>query len=169
MASEFVTERIVEFAETDMAGILHFSNYYRYMEACEHAFFRSLGLRVHTHDEDGAWGWARGHAECRFRRPLRYEDVVELHLFVREKNEKSIVYEVVFLEKASSARDENHARHGADDSDHDTTEVARGRMTVVCVAPTGESGRLRAMPMPENVDRLIEVSTRDARDHEAQM
>ena len=36
-------KRRVEFAETDMAGQVHFSNFFRYMEAAEHAFFRSLG------------------------------------------------------------------------------------------------------------------------------
>jgi len=90
MAYEFKTERRVEFAETDMAGILHFANYYRYMEEAEHAFFRSLGLRVHAHDADGVWGWARGRAACTFKKPLFYEDVVELHVLVREKRSKSI-------------------------------------------------------------------------------
>ena len=43
MAHAFTMQRRVEFAETDMAGILHFSNYFRFMESVEHAFFRSLG------------------------------------------------------------------------------------------------------------------------------
>jgi len=29
-----------------MAGVVHFSNYFRWMEIVEHAFFRSLGLSV---------------------------------------------------------------------------------------------------------------------------
>ena len=47
MPYEFKMTRLVEFAETDMAGIMHFANYFRYMEVVEHAFFRSLGLSVH--------------------------------------------------------------------------------------------------------------------------
>ena len=43
MPYEFKHIRRVEFAETDMAGIVHFSNFFRMMEATEHAFFRSLG------------------------------------------------------------------------------------------------------------------------------
>ena len=32
--------------DTDMAGIVHFSNFFRYMERVEHAFFRSLGFSI---------------------------------------------------------------------------------------------------------------------------
>ena len=46
MAYEYRAERTIEFAETDMAGIVHFSNYFRFMEATEHYFFRSLGLHL---------------------------------------------------------------------------------------------------------------------------
>ena len=38
--------RSVEFAETDLAGIMHFTNFYRWMEVCEHEFLRSIGLSV---------------------------------------------------------------------------------------------------------------------------
>ena len=46
MAHEFTLTRRVEFSETDMAGIVHFSNFFRFMESAEHAFFRSLGFSV---------------------------------------------------------------------------------------------------------------------------
>ena len=46
MAYQFKIKRIVEFSDTDMAGFVHHAVYYRYMEAAEHAFFRSLGLTV---------------------------------------------------------------------------------------------------------------------------
>ena len=46
MPSEFTVRRRVEFSETDMAGIVHYSNFFRYMETVEHAFYRSLGFSV---------------------------------------------------------------------------------------------------------------------------
>ncbi|MHC4993297.1 MAG: acyl-CoA thioesterase, partial [Planctomycetota bacterium] len=51
MPHDFKLLRTVEFFETDMAGIVHFSNYFRYMEATEHAFFRSFGATVHEQSE----------------------------------------------------------------------------------------------------------------------
>lgn len=138
MVYEFKTERIVEFAETDMAGIMHFSNYFRYMEATEHAFFRSLGLRVHSGQETGAAGAARIEAWCSFRKPLRYEDVVELHLLVKEVRTKSIAYQVVFRKAGE--------------------EVARGSMVVVFVAKAGQDGALESAPIPPAAAARIDVA-----------
>ncbi len=142
MAHEFKMKRRVEFAETDMAGILHFSNYFRFMEATEHAFFRSLGLCVHAHDPDGVWGWARGQAECSYRAPLCYEDIVEIQLLVREKKSRSIRYEFVFRK--------------------DGDEVARGALTAVCVARREAQHEnrpaIQAIEMPDEVDALIAVA-----------
>ena len=74
MPYEFKMKRHVEFAETDMAGIMHFANYFRYMEVVEHAFFRSLGLSVHQSSVEGMNGFARVHASCDYHAPLRYQD-----------------------------------------------------------------------------------------------
>ena len=51
MPHEFKTTRRIEFAETDLAGIVHFSNFFRMMEAAEHAFFRSLGFSIHSYED----------------------------------------------------------------------------------------------------------------------
>ena len=40
-------KRRVQFYETDMAGIVHFSCYFRYMEEAEHAMWREAGLSIH--------------------------------------------------------------------------------------------------------------------------
>ena len=143
MAHEYKTSRLVEFADTDMAGILHFSNYFRYMEATEHEFFRSLGLRVHTNDEGGAWGAARVQAQCEYTAPLCYEDVVQLHLLVRSKGRRSISYEVIF--------------HKMDDSSPGP-EVARGTMTVVFLGKPEARGQLVSVPIPPEVDALIDIA-----------
>ena len=58
----FRVKRIVEFADTDMAGIVHFAQFFNYMEAAEHAFFRSLGISVVTRQVDPPVGWPRVHA-----------------------------------------------------------------------------------------------------------
>ena len=54
MPYEFKAVRRVEFSETDMAGIVHFSNFFRMMEATEHAFFRSLGFTIQGHENGAA-------------------------------------------------------------------------------------------------------------------
>jgi acyl-CoA thioester hydrolase len=131
-------ERRVEFSETDMAGIVHYSNFFRYMEACEHAFFRSLGLSVAATGND-AVGWPRVHADCDYRRPLRFEDVVTVELLVREKREKSLVYSFQFR----NAQGE---------------EVARGNLAVACIRKDKATGAMRAVPIPEAIAALIEAA-----------
>ena len=59
MAICLKTKRRIEFAETDMAGIAHFSSFFRYMEEVEHAYFRSLGISVVHQQDNGQLSWPR--------------------------------------------------------------------------------------------------------------
>ena len=140
MAAEYRYRRRVEFAETDMAGIVHFSNFFRYMEQAEHAFLRSLGLSVHFRLDGEQYGWPRVHVECDFRQPLRFEDEMEVHLRVREKKERSLTYDFVFNKIVGETR----------------TECATGSATVVCVAVDHQAGILRSVTIPEPFSRQIE-------------
>lgn len=89
--------RVVEFCESDMAGIVHFSNFYRWMEQAEHAFFRSLGLTIANDQPDGTTiGFPRVSANCRFVSPAKFEDEVTVLLHVHRLGVKSITYEVIF-------------------------------------------------------------------------
>jgi len=148
MPHEFRAYRTVEFSETDMAGIVHFANYFRWMESAEHAFFRSLGLVLHASSEGHMQGWARVHASCDYRAPLHYQDEVEVHLVVREKRESALGYAFVFTRTAPGER----------------REVARGALTAVCVARASGAARMQAVPMPAEVARCVEVAPATALD-----
>ena len=95
MTDEFRTTRMVEFFETDMAGIMHFSNFFRFMESAEHAFYRSIGFSVDEAKSIGL-GWPRVKAECEYRHPLRFEDIVEIRVRVRRLGTRSITLEFQF-------------------------------------------------------------------------
>ena len=139
MASEFKVVRRVEFSETDMAGIVHYSNFFRYMEAAEHEFFRSLGFSVVTSQVDPPVGWPRVHAECDYQLPLRFEDEIEIHLLVSEKRSKSLTYAFRFRKLNASP----------------PVEVARGSLTVVCV--THDRGQMRSATIPKEIADKIDV------------
>ena len=98
MTTEFSITRRVEFSETDLAGIMHFTNFYRWMEICEHEFLRSLGLSVDMEDENGRFGWPRVKTSCRFKRPLRFEEQVEVKLIITEIRDRSVAYAFPILE-----------------------------------------------------------------------
>jgi len=141
MAYEFRLQRRVEFSETDAAGIVHFSNFFRYMESVEHAFFRSLGHSVMLRDHQPPLGFPRVHAECDYRSPLRFEDVVEVQLLVQEKKPKALTYQIRFYSLATQP----------------AREVARGVLTVVCVAKNPD-GTFVSTRIPHDLAGKIEVA-----------
>jgi YbgC/YbaW family acyl-CoA thioester hydrolase len=140
MACEFKIVRRVEFSDTDLAGIVHHAVFFRYMESAEHAFFRSLGLSVVPRKTGPPVGWPRVHSECDFSAPLRFEDEVEIHLLVAQKKSKALTY-AFRLHKLNGKE-----RH----------EVARGSVTVVCVALAG--GQMKATKIPKVIADQIQVA-----------
>jgi len=96
--------RRVEFSETDLAGIMHFTNFYRWMEICEHEFLRSVGLSVDMEDENGRFGWPRVKTSCRFKRPLCFEEEVEVKLIVTEIRDRSIAHAFQFWKDENGER-----------------------------------------------------------------
>jgi acyl-CoA thioester hydrolase len=141
MPYEFKVVRRVEFSETDMAGIVHYSNFFRFMETAEHGFFRALGYSVVMDQTDPPVGWPRVHAECEYRQPLRFEDELEVHMLVSEKKSKSLTYIFKFRKLNGPA----------------SVDVARGSLTVVCVTKQAD-GKMSAAHIPKAFADKIEVA-----------
>lgn len=89
---EHRSSRRVEFADTDMAGIVHFSRFFVFMEAAEHAFLRALGTSVHFEHEGRTIGWPRIEAQCRYHSPARLDDELEIVVSVARKGRRSITW-----------------------------------------------------------------------------
>jgi len=145
MACEFKATRRVEFSDTDMAGIVHYANFFRFMETAEHAFYRSLGFSVLLSQFDPPLGWPRVHAECDYVKPLRFEDLVEIHLLVAEKKSKALRYLFRFRKLNADP----------------VEEVARGALTVVCVAHR-PGGKMAAVAIPPLIANMIEVAPKES-------
>ncbi|HEY2760816.1 MAG TPA: hotdog domain-containing protein, partial [Pirellulales bacterium] len=82
MSTPFHTARFVEFADTDMAGIMHFSAFFRFMEAAEHALLRSLGLSVFSEVGSEVITFPRVAASCEFHSPARCEETLDINVTV---------------------------------------------------------------------------------------
>jgi acyl-CoA thioester hydrolase len=124
--------RRVQFHETDAAGLVHFSVFFRYMEEAEHALWRAAGLSIAPSGAE--IGWPRLETSFEFRQPLRFEDEFEIAIRVVEVASRTIRYE------CRLTRGDEH--------------VATGRLTIVCVRKiAGEPMRATAIP-PEVRDRL---------------
>jgi YbgC/YbaW family acyl-CoA thioester hydrolase len=125
----FTTTRRVEFHDTDMAGIVHFANFFRYMESAEHEFLRRIGHNVHAVAGGIASGWPRVSASCDYRRPARFGDEIRVAVFIEEIRNRSVRYRFEF----DSA---------------DGERVAEGTITAACVRLDQVSGEIKAVPIP---------------------
>jgi acyl-CoA thioester hydrolase len=101
----------VQFYETDMAGLVHFSWFFRYMEEAEHALWRKVGLTIARPDEE--IGWPRVSAAFDYHAPLRFEDEFDVAIRVVAVHSRTIEY-VCHITKGD-------------------TRVATGTLTIACV------------------------------------
>ena len=130
----FRVSRTVEFADTDMAGIVHFSNFFRFMESAEHAYLRACGLSVFGEWEGLKITFPRVHATCDYLKPIRFQDVVEVTVRVERIGRSSVPYAFEFFAGGEV--------------------IARGKITTVLCRVV--EGRLEAFEVPEALrERLL--------------
>ena len=132
MSLDFRYARRVQFAETDLAGIVHFSWMFRYMEEAEHAAWRAAGLSIA--DPTSELGWPRVRASFDFRNPLRFEDEFEVHVRLADVGSRSLQYE--------------HTIKKGD------LLIGTGHIKTVCVL-AGADGSMRAIEIPAEIPRKL--------------
>lgn len=136
----FRTQRRIEFADTDMAGIVHFARFFVFMESAEHEMLRALGSTVHFEHEGRHIGWPRVEVDCRFKSPARLGDVLDIEVRILRKGRRSLTYGFRF---SCEGR-----------------EVAEGRISCICCALTTPfpkpGGRLEPVPIPAELADQIE-------------
>lgn len=141
MPSEFSVTRQVEFHETDMAGIMHFANFFRWMEICETAFYRSMGLPLISFVPGQVVGWPRVNVSCAYRAPLRFNDSVVVKLYVKKLTTKSVTYAFKF--------------------EKDGLLCATGEVTAVCVSADAK-GSMVSQPIPAAVRAQLQEAPESA-------
>jgi YbgC/YbaW family acyl-CoA thioester hydrolase len=131
----FTTTCRVEFSDTDMAGIVHFSNFFRYMEQAESEYFRSYGHTLAKRSPDGtALGWPRVSAACSFKAPAYYEDVLDIQIFILRRGVKSLTLQFEF--------------HRGE------TLIATGQVkTAYCLFRPGEP--IQSLPIPDAYNAML--------------
>jgi YbgC/YbaW family acyl-CoA thioester hydrolase len=136
----FVSRRLVEFADTDLAGIMHFANFLRFAESAEHAYFRSLGHTVHGSASGVHHGWPRIEVSCKYHRPARFEQTLATCLRIEEIRSSSLRYGFwTFL---------------ADDPARPL--LAQGSCAIIHVTLDPAGGAMRKAPVPPALRHLLE-------------
>jgi YbgC/YbaW family acyl-CoA thioester hydrolase len=130
----FHTQRRVEFADTDMEGIVHFARFLVYMETAEHQFLEAAGTSVVSEQDGRRIGWPRVAVACQYERPARFGDTLEIEVRVARKGRRSMTYGFSFR--------------------RDGELLARGQTTAVCCELA--DGALRSIEIPPAIADKLE-------------
>ena len=136
MTDEISMRRRVQFSETDTAGIVHFSNFFRYFEDAEHALWREVGLSIHP--EQSSIGWPRVAASCEYHRALKFEQEFEVNVRISELTKRTITY--------------------AGEITRNGERIATGRWKIACVSKLPD-GTMRSAEIPSDVAERLKPST----------
>jgi YbgC/YbaW family acyl-CoA thioester hydrolase len=121
-------KRRVQFHETDAAGLVHFSVFFRYMEEAEHELWRAAGMSIHPAGSDV--GWPRRSTGFEFYRALRFEDEFEVQIEIASIETSTIRYRCLIV-------------RGED-------RIARGDLAITCVRRRpGEP--MKTIPIPSEI------------------
>ena len=131
----YTAEFIAAFADTDAAGIVHFSTVFRWVEGAEEGLFAELGLPFLAREGATLRGFPRVRVECDYLAPVHRGDQVTLALHPTEIGDKRIVwaFEASVAGKA----------------------VARGALTTVYAWREGE-GSMQAALVPLSIKQALE-------------
>jgi YbgC/YbaW family acyl-CoA thioester hydrolase len=135
MAEAFRCTRLVEFNDTDMAGIAHFTAFFRWMEEAETAFLRSLGLTVLGEWQGEKISLPRVSVSCDFTRPVRFGDEVTIAVTVEKLGRTSLSYTFDFSKGGDA--------------------IARGHITAVFCRNVPGKG-LEAREIPSTMRTLLQ-------------
>jgi acyl-CoA thioester hydrolase len=127
--------RRVQFHETDVAGIVHFSWFFRYMEEAEHAMWREAGLSIHP--ERSEVGWPRVSAACEYHRALKFEQEFDVTIRITELTRRTISY------ACEMRQHENR--------------IATGSLKIACVRKLAD-GTMKSAEIPEEIARRFQTT-----------
>ena len=139
-APAFTWERRVEFAETDAAGICHFSSFFIFMEQAEHALFRHCGMSIfpqsHSNPRDVILTWPRVQCSCEYRAPALFEETLHIDVYIERIGTKSMSY-----------------RHVIRRSDQ---VLAVGTLVAVCCSVDPVTHAIASCEIPEDIRKKFE-------------
>ena len=135
MIREYRHRRRVQFYETDLAGVVHFSWYLRYMEEAEHAMWRDAGISIVS--EEAEFGFPRIAATVEYNAPLHFEDEFEIHVRLDAITRRSIRYSFTLT--------------------RETTTIATGTIAAVCVSKVPPP--MHAVEIPQRIVDALSART----------
>lgn len=123
----------VIYGDTDQMGVVYYANYFRYFEFARSEYFRARGGSYRELEKEGSF-LPVVEAQCSYKVPARYDDVLLIRAHVSE------------LKRASLTFSYEIRREGED------RILCTGRTVHACVGRDGRPTRI-----PDAIARLIEA------------
>ena len=80
----------VRWVDTDVAGVMHFTNYLRYFEACEEEFYRSISFPFNDIHRKYGIMLPRVEARCVYTLACQFNDAFDVTMQVHAVGKKTI-------------------------------------------------------------------------------
>jgi acyl-CoA thioester hydrolase len=87
----------VRYAETDQMGVVYYSNFFVWFELGRVEMFRQMGFSYKEMEQKDDCFTVVGEAQCRYKRPAKYDDVLRIRTWIIEARKRTIRfgYEIV--------------------------------------------------------------------------
>lgn len=103
-ARVFETRLPVQWADIDIAGIMYFAAYWRFVERAEMEMFGELGFAYSTVFDELDFWLPRVHAEAHYHAPARMDDWLRMRTHIDKVGASSLTWTtVVFNERTGEA------------------------------------------------------------------
>ena len=134
---KYIHELRVRWEDCDPGGLIFYGNYFRYFEAAEEELLRSTGTSEYAIKEKYNIALGKTDVGAQFFAPALYDDLVEVHAWIPEYDDKRYLMLFEVYKKGSD------------------TLLCKGRAKVICMQKGGE--RLRAREHPPEVVEILEA------------
>lgn len=118
----------VYYEDTDLAGIVYYANYLKFIERGRSEWLRQLGLDQAALKDDTGHVFAVRRIEAEYLRPAKFDELLE------------VTTETVTATAARVVLDQSVQRDGV--------PLFTARVTIVCLGPSGRPARLPATLIP---------------------
>ena len=130
----FISRRQAQFADSDAAGVIHFSRIAVYVEEAEHLFLQQQGYPIDLVSPE-AFHWPRIKYSASYMRPIQPFESIKIELAPRRVGTSSITWRWLILKA------------------EDDQEVAQGEMKTICCKL--QDGSMKTHPLPEDLRRNL--------------
>jgi acyl-CoA thioester hydrolase len=109
-AKPFVHKHRIIYADTDQMGVAYHGRYFEWFEAARTEMLRDLGIAYHDVEASGII-MPVIEASCRYRRAIRYDEIIDIEVQVAELTKTRLKLEYIARGESGEVRASSYTLH----------------------------------------------------------